>query len=435
MTELTLTTSEWLALQRAAILIIPCLVAGVLLIVEKPAPRAAVAALVAFLWQLPALLLLHVLATHSGWWAFAGDRNMLLGLPIDIWIGWAIWWGPVAIFLNRWLSAPVLIAASVLIDVVSMPLLTPLVSVGPHWLIGDAVAMALCLAPALWMAKLTREDRLPKRRAMFHVLGWGGFMVMVIPICALSYNGEPLSELYRVPVSLADFAIVSAGLLLLFVGVSATAEFARVGLGTPIPFDPPKRVVSSGPYAFTANPMQIISAFFMAVLALYAGSWALAFVALMFAIFDSVYATWFNRVNIANAMPQSWSSYRDAVDEWRMRWRPHVAGKAEIVISPDGPSRAVWDAVWPKLSQKLEGQFLIVTSDRARFKRLIYRRDGFEDIGIRALARIFEHGPVPLAMIGWVLRFPYLGGALQRLSMLMIQAWRWQSVPRRSDEV
>ena len=84
--------------------------------------------------------------------------------------------------------------------------------------------------------------------------------------------------------------------MLLFIGIAATVEFARVGDGTPIPFDPPKRVVTSGPYAFTANPMQIISAFFMAILALYARSWGLAFVALMFAIFDTVYATWYNRV-------------------------------------------------------------------------------------------------------------------------------------------
>ena len=179
--------------------------------------------------------------------------------------------------------------------------------------------MALCLAPGLWLARLTRTDLDAKRRAMFHVLGWGGYITLVIPICVLAFLDQPLADLYRLPAHPTDWVLVTVGLLLLFVGVSATAEFARVGNGTPIPFDPPKRVVTSGPYAFMANPMQIISAFFMAILAIYARSWGLALIALMFAVFDTVYATWYNRAHIALAMPETWSGYRASVKEWRLR--------------------------------------------------------------------------------------------------------------------
>jgi protein-S-isoprenylcysteine O-methyltransferase Ste14 len=421
-----LNAEEWLALQRAGFLIGPGLAAGGLLLICRPQPREAVGAMVAFLWQLPALLLLHLLASHFHWWSFAGERNMIAGLPIDVWIGWAIWWGPVAVFLNRWLSLPMIVAVSVLVDAATMPNLAPLVELGPNWLIGDAVAVAMCLAPALWIARLTRTDQNPRRRAMFHVLGWGGYMALVIPFCVLSYLGRPVGDLYRAPASLLDWCIVAAALFLLFIGVAATAEFARVGDGTPIPFDPPKRVVTSGPYAFMANPMQIISAFFMALLALYARSWGLALVALMFAIFDTVYATWYNRAHIALAMPEAWSSYRSAVKEWRLRWQPHVGGEAEILISPTGPARVVWDRLWPWLSRHLEGRFVVRTAPRQAFWRLIYRRpaDGVEDHGVKAAARILEHGPAPLAMIAWLIRFPYLGGAAQRLSWLAIVMWR-----------
>jgi len=417
---------EWLALQRAAFLIGPALAAAVLTLVCRPRPREAVGAMVAFLWQLPALLLLHLLATRFGWWSFAGQRNMLIGLPIDVWIGWAIWWGPVAVFANRWLSLPVIVAISVGIDLAAMPNLAPLVEVGPNWLVGDAVAMALCLAPSLWAARLTATDRDPRRRAMFHVLGWGGYITLVIPISVSSYLGQPLAEIYRLPSSLSDWCLVAVGLFLLFIGIAATAEFARVGDGTPIPFDPPKRVVTSGPYAIMANPMQIISAFFMAVLALYTRSWGIALVALMFAIFDTVYATWYNRAHIALAMPDAWSSYRAAVKEWRMRWRPHVGGDAEILISPSGPARIVWDRTWPWLSRCLSGRLVVLSEPRTSFWRLIYRRpaDGVEDHGVRAAARILEHGPAPLAMLAWLIRFPYLGGAAQRLSWLAILVWR-----------
>ena len=423
--------NELLALQRAGFLLGPGAVAAALLLVLKPRPHEAVAAMVAFLWQLPALLVLQLLATHFQWWSFAGERNMLLGLPIDVWIGWAIWWGPVAVFANRFLPIYAIVALSVVLDLIAMPRLQPLVTVEASWLIGDAAAMGLCLAPALWVAQLTRDDRLPKRRAMFHVLGWGGYMTLVIPACALSWSGRPLTDLYRLPVSALDWAALSAGLLLLFVGVAATAEFARVGQGTPIPFDPPKRVVVSGPYSVVANPMQIISAFFMATLALYAASWSLAFVAAMFAIFDAVYATWYNREHIALAMPEAWSSYRRDVPEWRVNWSPRVAGDAHVSISPDGPARWIWDRYWPRLEPYLKGRIIVESEPRGRFLRLGYRRPGeaIDDTGIKALGRILEHAPLPVAMLGWMIRFPYLGGALQRLS------WLWISVWRRANDV
>lgn len=418
--------AEWLALQRTAFLAGPMAAVIALLLVVKPRPREAVAAMVAFLWQLPALLALHLLAQRFGWWSFGVDRNAIRGLPIDVWIGWAIWWGPVMVFAQRWLSLPVIVMASVALDLASMPRLMPLVSVGPSWLAGDAVAMVLCLIPGQIAARLTREDRLPKVRALFHVLGWGGYMTLVIPVCVLSHAGLPLSTLYHQPVSALDWCLAAMALMLLFVGIAATAEFASVGGGTPIPFDPPKRVVSSGPYAFTANPMQIISAFFMAVLALYARSWGLALIALMFAIFDTIYATWYNRAHIAIAMPEAWSSYRGAVREWRLRWRPHIAEEAHIVISGSGPARAVWNLLWPRLSRRLEGSFRIESAPPGSLARLVYRRpaSGVEDHGIKGLARILEHGPVLLAVVGWLLRFPYLGGCLQRLSGLTIMLWR-----------
>ena len=137
-----LESAEWLALQRAAFLVGPLLAAAALVLACRPAPREAVGAMVAFLWQLPALLLLHLLATHFHWWSFGGERNMLAGLPIDVWIGWAVWWGPVAVFANRWLGIPAIVGMSVLIDLATMPTLSPLVETGPGWFVGDEMTAA-----------------------------------------------------------------------------------------------------------------------------------------------------------------------------------------------------------------------------------------------------------------------------------------------------
>lgn len=99
---------------------------------------------------------------------------------------------------------------------------------------------------------------------------------------------------------------------------------------------------------------------------------------------------------------------------------------AEILISPSGPARAIWDRAWPWLAPCLSGRLVVLSAPRQTFWRLVYRRpaDGVEDRGVHAAARILEHGPAPLAMLAWLIRFPYLGGAAQRLSWLAILVWR-----------
>lgn len=41
------------------------------------------------------------------------------------------------------------------------------------------------------------------------------------------------------------------------VGIPCVWEFAWRGLGTPAPFDPPRKLVISGPYRFVRNPMYV----------------------------------------------------------------------------------------------------------------------------------------------------------------------------------
>ena len=422
-----LSPEDLVAIERTLLLLGPLFVAGVLVLLYRPTARQATAAMVTFLWQLPVLLLVHLIAAHLGFWSFAAPDNHLAGHPIDVWIGWAVWWGPVAFFLRRWLSIPVVILLFVALDFVSMPLLRPLVVLDPAWFIGELPAVLIALVPGLVFARLTETDRLPRLRASFHCFGWGGYMLLVIPLVALSAEGRNPADLLVMPQSLAGWLLMAGVALLLFIGIAATAEFAIVGSGTPIPLDPPKRVVTTGPYAFLANPMQTICAMLMLLLAIYFASWGLALVSLSFLVFDLVYAAWYNRVHIARAMSEEWNSYQANIPYWRPQWRPYIDGETQLTISPSGPMRIAWDVVWPRLSKQLVAPIEIREhAEDAVPGRLLYERKkaGVSDTGIIALARLLEHGPAPLATIGLLIRFPLLGSALQLASGLVIRVFR-----------
>jgi protein-S-isoprenylcysteine O-methyltransferase Ste14 len=423
-TMLNLSAAELIAFERAGLLLVPLGIAVVLLLASKPNQREATAAMVAFLWLIPALLLLNMTARAQGWWSFDVAARQLEYFPIDVWIGWAFWWGPVAVLALRYLRPLTIGAIFVAIDLVSMPLLRPLVVLGDAWLIGEVAAVVLCLAPALLAGILTRDDRQPQWRAVLHAFGWGGYLMLVIPASVLTYEGRAYSELLHWPGSVADGFLAGAALLLLFIGIAATAEFATVGEGTPIPFDPPKRVVSTGPYAFVANPMQIISALLVLLIAINARSWGLAFIAVMFALFDAVYAHWYNEAHIAQAMPGEWSRFEQGVPAWGMRWRPYVEGEAEVAISRDGPARWIWERVWRRVYRgHAVRERLLEPHDGLRLR---YRRPaaGVDATGVMAAARVLEHGPLPFAMLGWLMRFAGIGAVLQIVAGLMIRWYR-----------
>ena len=79
----------------------------------------------------------------------------------------------------------------------------------------------------------------------------------------------------------------------------------------------------------------------------------------------------------------------------------------------------VWQRLWPRPVPRLSGEVEVLLGDRTTFQRLTYRNAaGIHETGLRALARLLEHGPLPLAALGWLLRFPYLGGALHRAARL-----------------
>jgi protein-S-isoprenylcysteine O-methyltransferase Ste14 len=130
-------------------------------------------------------------------------------------------------------------------------------------------------------------------------------------------------------------------LLLAVPGVSAVMEFANRGRGTPIPYDPPQRLVTSGMYRYIANPMQVSCA---AVMLLWAGilrnGW-MVLAAAMATIYSAGVAEWDERLDLELRFGDAWRTYRREVRNWRPRWRPSPSGGPARTRVHCGELRAV----------------------------------------------------------------------------------------------
>jgi protein-S-isoprenylcysteine O-methyltransferase Ste14 len=394
---------DWL---RAGLLLAPGALVAILWVSLRPDQRVMTGALLAFLWNVALLLAANFLAFAFGWWRFVVDERTLHGMPVDVLVGWALWWGAVpALALGR-VPLALLVLAFAWIDVLFMPRLQPLIVLGDHWLAGEAVALALCLVPGLWLARDTAAASNLARRASLQGIGYGAWLLVVIPAAITAYAGEGAAAARDTALSSA-WMIVPLGLLLL-IGLAALHEFAAVGHGTPIPFDSPQRLVASGPYAYLANPMQAVSIGVMVLLAAWLRRWEFLAVAASFLIYSLGFVRWHHRADIAVRFGRDWDDYRASVPNWLPRWRPYLRQAATLTVPASGAARRLAACI-----ERLRPTGLTVVTGA---EGPAYRTGGgIEADGVTALARALEHTNLALAMPAWIVRLPGMAQSAQWL--------------------
>jgi protein-S-isoprenylcysteine O-methyltransferase Ste14 len=106
-------------------------------------------------------------------------------------------------------------------------------------------------------------------RAVAYSAGFVGLVLVYLPARFLSGLSQPVGLGLR---QIAGMAVAAMGAAL---ASWCTLTFASVGKGTPAPFDPPRRLVTRGPYRFVRNPMDLGGGLTLAGAALFFGSWPL----------------------------------------------------------------------------------------------------------------------------------------------------------------
>ncbi len=410
---------------RSLGLFVPLVVVGLLWLWREPGLRLATAALLACAWTVPALLFLNLLAIEVGWWHFEAQGGVFMGLPVDLLLGWVLLWGALPILAFPHLQWPLMLALMLLLDVMFMPLMAPVLQLGQYWLVGELLALLFCLLPAQLLARWTMQDEQLTARVLLLGIGYSGLLFGVLPLIILDATGGSAEAFLERPLWLNSLGIQ---LLLLpaMLGLSGVQEFAQRGSGTPIPFDPPKQLVSSGIYAYLGNPMQLSACLMLIIWGMLLASAWVAVAGLMGWIFSIGLAAWSENEDLSERFGENWKKYRKDVPYWWPRWSPWYAELDESDDSTDA-RLYIGEGCLPcsQLAEWLQarepsGLTLIAAEDhpsRDLFRLTYVSADGHhQEEGIAALARALEHIHLGWALIGFTIRLPVIFHLIQLLA-------------------
>ena len=426
------------ALIRSLGLFLPLTAAWLLWLWRRPGPRLRAAVLLACAWNVPALFALHLLAQLQGWWRFEAVGGLILGYPVDLYIGWILLWGAVPVLAcgaQRPIQAALLMLA---LDVLLLLVARPVIVLGDNWLLGEAVGFAACLVPGLLLAHWTAADVQLAARATLQFVGFTTISFWLVPTAVLAATNGSWQLLVDRLATHGLFVLVPFALPALL-GLSAFQEFVVRGRGTPVPYDPPRKLVTSGPYAYLANPMQLAASLMLALLGVMLGSAWLVAVAFVAWCFSAGLAAWEEDGALRRRFSADWVAYRRAVRNWLPHWRPwHVSmvptgdvsiDSGAVVSKPPTPHRPparLYVAEGCDPCSDLGGWLaahapvgLVILPAEDQPARDLWRitydpADGSPEVaGMAAVSRALEHIHLGWAFVGWVIRLPMIGAFVQ----------------------
>lgn len=243
-------------LYRALVLLIPIFVWIMLVLTEKFSTQEYAGAFLGFAWQFQASLILNIVLFSSAvCWHFNSTQFLLYEIPLDFIIGQSVALSAIIFLLLRKVALywKLINAAIILIGLYAFSPLTELLSL---WWIGISILFVFSVIPSLLIAQWTADDTHLYSRSFLQSIIWISLLMWFFPSIvfeASNFSWDPfLNRMWWKNLIYLSPLIIPAAILF-----SALKQFAIVGRGTAFPFDPPKKLVTKGIYAYLSNPMQV----------------------------------------------------------------------------------------------------------------------------------------------------------------------------------
>ncbi|HEV3216067.1 MAG TPA: methyltransferase [Vicinamibacterales bacterium] len=386
---------------------------------RRPARRFVTGVALAFVWNLPMVLVLQLLAARLHWWHFDGNGGLFLGIPVELYLSWAWLWSvvPALVFPAGPLWMP--LAFALIVDLVGMPLAKPVIQLGSLWWVGEVAGLAFGVLPGQFLARWTTRDDHLAARASLQVVAFSGLLLFVLPAIAIEGSGGAWRNPAARPgwqISLILQALAMAGLL----GLTAVQEFVERGAGTPVPFDPPKRLVSSGIYAYVRNPMQLSAVLLLLMWGLVLENLWVSATAVVAHIYSTGLAGWDEGEDLRQRFGSDWVAYRRGLRRWVPRFRPWYPLDQEPARLYVSESCAICSEVAQWFHARGARHLAIIPAEQhpRELTRITYEAtDGTPpEVGVVAIARALEHVHFGWSLIGFVLRLPVIRGLIQLLA-------------------
>lgn len=154
-------------------------------------------------------------------------------------------------------------------------------------------------------------------RALTYASIFIAVLLVFVPARLLEVSGIARPESFGVAQILGAIFVVGGSLL----AVTCVLTFATIGRGTPMPLDPPRRLVVRGPYVFVRNPMYIGAVLALVGAALFFNSVGLFAYALLFFALTHVLVVTYEEPALRRTFGLEYEDYCRRVHRWRPRLR------------------------------------------------------------------------------------------------------------------
>ena len=404
-----------LTLLEIGVIYLPMIGAGLLWCCFRPHARVGGPLLLSFLWNLVSIFGLNQLAFAFGWWHFAEGPVAYHGLPLSIWIGWAVGWGLAAplIPIKR---GSVLVLLAWLTDGVLMPRLDPLLVLTPSWMLGEMVALAVILLPGLAIYRWTLKRHALCGRVVLQAVIFFSLVGFFLPdLIFTSLEGRRLSV--SGPAHWTGLIALVGLFFFVVCGLAAVREFVREGGGTPVPFDPPVRLVRTGLYAYLSNPMQASTVGGLLCYAWWLQSWGVAAAALMVLVYSVGFALPSESVDLEGRFGSEWNRHRARSRPFVPRWRPIPPRMPATIYFARDCSMCHLLGRW--LASKDPAQLKFVAAEDylgQPLRRLRYEDGQRRYDGVAAFARGLHHVHFGWSLVAVFIEFPVFKKPLQLIA-------------------
>jgi protein-S-isoprenylcysteine O-methyltransferase Ste14 len=413
------TTLDPHAVVRAGTVYFTALAMAALWVWRRPARRLVSGAMLAFAWNVPVVLGLHLLAMRWGWWRFEARGGLFLGMPVDLYAAWICLWSVIPALAFP--ASPLVIVAgfALVLDLLFMPAGAPLIQLGPHWLVGEAIGLLIGVIPGQLLARWTARDTHLAGRAVLQALAFSGVMLFVLPAIAIDGSATAWTSPLSRPawqLSLIAQLLAVVGLI----GLTAVQEFVERGGGTPVPFDPPRRIVTTGIYAYVRNPMQLSGVLLLLMMGAILENWWVAASGIVAHIYSAGLAGWDEGEDLRRRFGGDWVGYRKGVRAWAPRFRPwHLpsTAPARLYVSEEC---SMCSEVGRWFHSRGARHLEIVPAERhgSPLTRITYESNtgACQASGVVALSRALEHLHLGWALVGFACRLPVVSTFVQLLA-------------------